>query len=170
LGVAEFRVSSVKPEVLGELAPLRRKGIYLLLLHLEQSRFLRVGCLGRRRFPAGWYTYVGSAFGPGGLAARVGRHGVRLKACHWHIDYLRRHVSLHEIWISHSWRVLEHHWAEVLCSDPLAVMVMPGFGSSDCSCPSHLFHFRQAPLPDQYAALQMDHRLVVTHAPKNHGH
>ena len=50
-------------------------GTYALLLVLHQSVQLRIGALGEYYFSAGWYVYVGSALlGPGGLAARVGRH------------------------------------------------------------------------------------------------
>jgi len=37
----------------------------------------------------GWYVYVGSALGPGGLAAKVGRHLGGRKMCRWHTAYLR---------------------------------------------------------------------------------
>ena len=37
---------------------------------------------------AGQYAYVGSAHGPGGLRARVGRHLRTEKSLQWHIDYL----------------------------------------------------------------------------------
>lgn len=64
------------------------KGLYLLLLRAENeivlhlaSRTLRIG--------AGTYVYVGSACGPGGLAARLSRHLCgRRRRLHWHIDKL----------------------------------------------------------------------------------
>lgn len=44
-----------------------------------------------RRFPSavltpGTFLYAGSAYGPGGIAARVRRHTRRNKVRHWHID------------------------------------------------------------------------------------
>ena len=43
---------------------------------------------GKLTLAAGQYAYVGSAHGPGGLRARVGRHLRAEKPLHWHIDYL----------------------------------------------------------------------------------
>ena len=42
-------------------------GTYVLLLHLPDNEQLTIGKLGTFDFPAGWYAYVGSAFGPGGV-------------------------------------------------------------------------------------------------------
>ena len=47
------------------------KGIYALVLHLEHREEITVGKLGTVTFPAGYYLYVGSALGPGGLEARL---------------------------------------------------------------------------------------------------
>ena len=41
-------------------------GTYVLLLQLPTDEELTIGKLGTFDFPAGWYTYVGSAFGSGG--------------------------------------------------------------------------------------------------------
>ncbi|HEX9029228.1 MAG TPA: DUF123 domain-containing protein, partial [Anaerolineales bacterium] len=49
-------------------------GSYVLYLRLSQRLELGVGRLGRLSFPAGEYLYLGSAGGPGGLRARLGRH------------------------------------------------------------------------------------------------
>jgi Uri superfamily endonuclease len=50
------------------------QGTYALLLNLPRAIHLRVGKFGAYRFPQGDYVYVGSAFGPGGLRARITRH------------------------------------------------------------------------------------------------
>ncbi len=47
------------------------KGTYVLVMRLGRLRRVRVGRLGVQEFPAGLYLYVGSAFGPGGLRARI---------------------------------------------------------------------------------------------------
>ena len=52
---------------------LREKGTYALLLYLRHRRAIRVGRLGPIDFDSRWYIYVGSAFEPGGLAARLRR-------------------------------------------------------------------------------------------------
>ena len=64
-------------------------GSYILLLYLPLNITLTVGRLGTFDFPAGWYAYVGSAFGAGGLVGRIKHHLQPLENPHWHIDYLR---------------------------------------------------------------------------------
>jgi hypothetical protein len=65
-------------------------GTYALILALQSSTELQVGCLGRIRFHAPFYLYFGSAFGPGGLQARIEHHLQPARRAHWHIDYLRQ--------------------------------------------------------------------------------
>jgi Uri superfamily endonuclease len=48
-------------------------GSYLLVIECETPTEIEVGALGTLGFEAGYYGYVGSAFGPGGLS-RVDRH------------------------------------------------------------------------------------------------
>ena len=72
-------------------------GSYLLWLGLPGELELSVGQLGAFRFPAGDYLYLGSAHGPGGLRARLGRHLRGDGKTHWHIDYLREAVSVHAV-------------------------------------------------------------------------
>ncbi len=50
------------------------QGSYILILHLNRPERIAVGKLGKCSFPAGYYTYVGSALGPGGLASRLKHH------------------------------------------------------------------------------------------------
>ena len=50
------------------------KGTYALVLQLERQEEIAIGKLGTFTFPAGYYLYVGSALGPGGLEARLARH------------------------------------------------------------------------------------------------
>ncbi|MBW8010406.1 MAG: DUF123 domain-containing protein [Chloroflexi bacterium] len=64
---------------------------------------------------------------------------------HWHIDYLRDFVSLLEVWYSEFPTRLEHTWADALESTPGATIPVRGFGSSDCCCKAHLFHFAEKP-------------------------
>ena len=49
-------------------------GNYILLLHLPTDEILTISKLGTFDFPAGWYAYAGSAFGPGGLVGRLRHH------------------------------------------------------------------------------------------------
>lgn len=119
---------------------LRNKpGTYLLQLELKLEKSIRIGRLGVLSFPAGYYLYVGSAFGPGGLKARISRHLRPNKRCRWHIDYLRRHCHLAEIWVSESPITMECKWARFLSEHSRLSIPHASFGSSDCRCLSHLF-------------------------------
>jgi Uri superfamily endonuclease len=120
-------------------------GTYLLLLQATNGFSAEAGRLGERRLPKGWYCYVGSAFGPGGLAARCGRHLRADKRLRWHIDYLRPHLGLAAIWYAEDPRRREHDWARALAAWAFVSCAWPGFGASDCRCVSHLWHSPRRP-------------------------
>ena len=122
-----------------------RSGTYGLILRLPRLATIGVGRLGRFQFPAGWYAYVGSAHGPGGLAARVSRHLRSPKPPHWHVDYLRTAAQPVQIWYAVGARKRECAWAEALSGLPGGSIPMPRFGASDCRCPAHLIHFTVSP-------------------------
>ncbi|MCE4619237.1 MAG: GIY-YIG nuclease family protein [Desulfurococcales archaeon] len=65
------------------------KGVYILILGVESDQSLDIGSLGRHRVEKGYYAYIGSAKGPGGIRARLCRHIHRCGRRHWHIDYFR---------------------------------------------------------------------------------
>lgn len=113
------------------------KGTYVLVLYVARGRTLEVGKLGPVRFKRGPYAYVGSAFGPGGLKSRIRHHLAPKTKFHWHLDYLDAPVR--EIWMSAPGARQEHAWAAAL--EEHSSGRIPGFGCSDCSCHSHLFHF-----------------------------
>lgn len=110
------------------------KGGYVLLISLPRAQTIPVGGLGSIRFAAGGYAYVGSALG--GLEARIRRHLRAAKKKHWHIDYLLERASVSRIVMAQSGEGLECRLAARLGGQFEAV---PGFGSSDCRCPGHLF-------------------------------
>ncbi len=116
-------------------------GTYILILEASVRRRVRIGARGTVELEPGFYAYVGSARGPGGLAARLAHHRRRTRSPHWHIDYLRRHTAFREVWLAQSAAEWEHHWAEVLGSSPSASIPLARFGASDCGCRSHLFRF-----------------------------
>ena len=97
------------------------------------------------RLQPGYYLYLGSALGPGGLRARIAHHQKPSFRPHWHIDYLRAHTRLERIWYSYGAQRREHLWAEAMQAAPGASAPLRGFGASDCACESHLF-FLQKPL------------------------
>lgn len=125
------------------------KGNYLLILHLEQDlQHLPIGRLGCFDFASGYYLYVGSAFGSGGLAARIGYHQQPRKARpHWHIDYLRPHTRLIEAWAVATPMRLECLWCAKLTAIPDIQTSVRGFGASDTSCLTHLFYLPRRPRP-----------------------
>lgn len=78
----------------------KEKGYYILLIHINRDLDIKVGSLGLTRFKRGFYLYIGSALGRGGLYARIKRYLKRIKKPHWHIDYLlmNENVSIRAIW------------------------------------------------------------------------
>ena len=126
------------------------KGVYALIMRSGRSRRIQIGRLGKFRFPAGSYVYVGSAWGPGGLAARIGRHLKMVKKCRWHIDYLRQYVTMKQIWVNRWKPSGEHVWAEVIGRFEKAAVPAEKFGSSDCRCATHLFYLPDSPSLRQF--------------------
>ncbi len=120
-----------------------RKGTYILILHLDSPTRLTIGKRGGFDFAAGFYAYVGSAFGSGGVRGRISHHLKIAAKPHWHIDYLRQTTELREVWYLLDETRYEHEWAIMLGSMPDADVPVPRFGASDCRCESHLFHFPQ---------------------------
>jgi Uri superfamily endonuclease len=120
-------------------------GTYVLLLHLPTDETMNVGRLGRFDFPAGWYTYIGSAFGAGGLVGRIKYHLQPVEKPHWHIDYLRQKATLKEIWLSPDAERREEAWVELMMEVPGAVALIEGFGASDSPQETHLFYFDLRP-------------------------
>ncbi|MCP3669586.1 MAG: GIY-YIG nuclease family protein [Gammaproteobacteria bacterium] len=125
--------------------PGRSGGSYILILHNSREQTLAVGSLGGIMFSPGWFAYVGSAFGPGGVAARCWHHRGIAGRPHWHIDYLRAVTRLQQIWFSHDPQRREHQWSLLLGRSRGASQPITGFGASDCDCGSHLFQFDSPP-------------------------
>ena len=113
-------------------------GTYALILELSAARALRVGGLGVVRLPGSVLLYAGSAFGPGGLRARLLHHLRPSPRPHWHIDHLRRAAGVAEVWATRDPRRLE-------CVFAAAARALRGVGVSDCRCPSHLVALPRVP-------------------------
>ncbi len=131
----------------GRLAMLSAPGVYALLLILPYERATVVGKLGTFRFPAGYYLYLGSARGPGGLSGRLARHCQPGKRVHWHIDYLQPEALIEQMWALATTEPLECRWAAGALGLPGAAVPAPRFGASDCRCPAHLVHYPTRPAP-----------------------
>ena len=112
----------------------------------------QIGRWGTLTIKPGFYTYVGSAFGPGGVKARVLRHYRTDKFRHWHIDYLREFVTPVCTWYSYDRRKLEHRWAQAFAGMTAASPVKR-FGCSDCNCSSHLFVTADMPEIEDFRAI-----------------
>ncbi len=115
------------------------KGGYVLYLVLPKDTAIKVGSLGSLNFKKGLYAYVGRA--KRNLLWRVLRHIRKNKAKRkrWHIDYLLEHahvilVSLYDI------AKTSECERSLLLREALGGEIIPGFGSSDCKCPSHLIY------------------------------
>ena len=119
-------------------------GTYVLHIELPSPTEIQVGRLGHLGFESPYYLYFGSAFGPGGLKARLRHHLGVARRPHWHIDYLRQKADVIGVWYSDHDARLECVWADV-ASTHRGVSPVSRFGSSDCSCRSHLLAARRLP-------------------------
>jgi Uri superfamily endonuclease len=120
-------------------------GTYALIFSASQKAQITIGRIGTLHLEPGFYIYVGSAFGPGGLKARIAHHCRKPTRPHWHIDFLTPAIMLKEIWHTCDPAHREHQWAAALSGIRGASVPLAGFGSSDCRCQSHLFYFRSKP-------------------------
>ena len=121
-----------------------RPGTYALVLQCTAAVNVQIGRWGTLQLQPGFYVYVGSAFGPGGVLSRVSRHCRADKARRWHIDYLREHATPVCCWYCHHPEHFEHQWADAVAKAQEMVAI-DGFGCSDCRCRSHLFYAENAP-------------------------
>ena len=113
------------------------RGIYVLLIETVKSGDVRVGRRGNYHFEPGYCAYVGSALG--NLEKRIARHLDTNKKLHWHIDYLLTSATVRRVIYAETDRKIECLIARVLSTQ---LASKPGFGCSDCNCPSHLFFCR----------------------------
>ncbi|MBY9001934.1 MAG: GIY-YIG nuclease family protein [Candidatus Heimdallarchaeota archaeon] len=116
------------------------KGTYLLYIQVSEILLITIK---ERKIPIeeGYYLYVGSAYGSGGLASRLHRHLRKKKKNHWHIDKITTSTktSINGI------LVLAEQKVECTLSKILSgienVIAIKEFGNSDCkkNCMSHFF-------------------------------
>ncbi len=146
------------------------KGIYTIVMKLENERRCRVGSLGSFRFGKGVYLYTGSARGKGSasIEGRKRRHLGKRNRNFWHIDYLLS---------TGSWKIQAFIYSETakdfeckvnkrIQESSHAAFPVKGFGSSDCSCLSHLVYLPQfgvdrawAKAKNSYVGLRLRPRL-----------
>ena len=116
-----------------------------MILGNEARQTIAVGRLGELSMRIGYYLYVGSAFGPGGLRARLSHHLSISRHPRWHIDYLRRVTMPAAIWFGQHLSHEEHRWVAALGRGRDVILAHPRFGASDCKCASHLFFAERPP-------------------------
>jgi Uri superfamily endonuclease len=123
------------------------KGTYVLIASVAQLQRVEIGSLGELDIVPGFYAYLGSAFGAGGLRARLDHHLESTASPHWHIDYLLAVAEPVEVWLSTAKKKLEHRWADLLNDAPNFRVPISRFGSSDYhrSRSSHLFFSKRKP-------------------------
>ena len=127
-----------------------RKGSYVLLLHLPKTQQITIGKKGPFTFKNGYYAYVGSALN--GLDQRLRRHLSFQKKFHWHIDYLLEHAHISDIYTRENNRREE---CDIAASFNQKFSCIHEFGSSDCTCTSHLFFGDEAALKTHIVTLDM---------------
>ena len=112
-------------------------GAYGLLIRLPCSVETAIGALGRVRLAGGNYLYLGSAYGPGGLPARLRRHVRSEKRHHWHVDRVTSQGTVERIFVLPDGR--ECDLVRSALAVPKIRAPIIGFGSTDCRlCPAHL--------------------------------
>jgi sugar fermentation stimulation protein A len=124
---------------------LKDRGVYLLVIYLPQDKKIKIGNLEEIYFKEGYYVYIGSA--KRGLSKRIERHKRKSKKLHWHIDYfLQKAKILNDIPIITNFK-RECFLVEKILQ--ISDNFIQKFGSSDCSCISHLFYFKYNPLTNE---------------------
>ncbi|MBP1909716.1 GIY-YIG nuclease family protein [Methanolobus bombayensis] len=132
----------------GNFPDISKKGVYFLIFR-NGNCTLDAGRLKKIEFSKGYHVYVGSALGSGGLK-RLKRHVLlsleKNKKPRWHVDYLSvsQEFQLISVVYAITDRAVECELAGKLQSG--LKNLIPGFGSSDCGCSSHLFYSRKHPL------------------------
>ena len=113
-------------------------GTYALIYQCTTPFRAPVGKLGPMAGGAGYWIYVGSAFGPGGLKARLHHHLMPSPRPHWHLDYIKTALQPLEIWATTDIEKREHAWAKIFSELRGSTCPVAGFGATDCTCRSHL--------------------------------
>jgi sugar fermentation stimulation protein A len=117
------------------------RGSYIVVLRLPRDRRITAGGLGELKFRRGYYLYAGSAMK--NLTQRLARHQRLIKNHHWHIDYLREHA---EYIAGIPIRTSADYECEIAGAlSGIAEWQVPGFGSSDCGCSTHLVGMAEDP-------------------------
>ncbi len=121
---------------------IQKGGIYKLVIELSKDKEIKIGKLGTFVFPKGFYIYTGSA--QNGLEKRINRHLSSDKKFHWHIDYLLTYAKVIKV-LRYVGSKDECKLNNVTGQSVGAAQIVKKFGSSDCNCVTHLYHFKNVP-------------------------
>lgn len=138
-------------------------GTYALVFNCSTPFQTVAGKLGPVRLSSGYWIYVGSAFGPGGLPARLSHHLKPSHRFHWHLDYIKKALCPVEAWTTTDAVKREHDWATIISTGNGASRPITGFGATDCTCHSHLIHFPR--LPGFFRFKKMTRSMIPDHGP-----
>jgi len=121
-------------------------GIYMVVVKISESKTISTGKLDFSKYKSGYYVYAGSA--KVNLLKRIKRHRNRKKKTfHWHIDYLTAAADEIKTFGIYTDNFSECDIAKGLLD--IGGIGIPNFGSSDCSCPSHLYYFKENPVKNR---------------------
>lgn len=113
------------------------RGAYVLVIELAAPTSIILPGQPEAVLAAGRYLYCGSAYGPGGIKARVSRHMRPDKAIRWHVDRLTSAGK-----VIGAWAFPGGNECRLVASLAVLPIPLPGFGSSDCrNCASHLLRW-----------------------------
>ena len=116
-------------------------GIYVLKIYLKNTQEIKVGALGKNNFAKGSYFYIGSA--QKNLQSRIKRHLKSNKNFHWHIDYLLDKADVVDYYTLDGPKNYECKLFNFLYNKVEMEIMLKDFGSSDCSCVSHLLFSKE---------------------------
>ena len=91
--------------------PFKKHGTYALVFRSSAPFQAVAGRLGTVFLSSGYWIYVGSAFGAGGLRSRLSHHLKPSHRPHWHLDPIKSALVPVEIWTTTDPVGREHDWA-----------------------------------------------------------
>lgn len=112
-------------------------GAYVVAIAIAAPLAIRLGAAASPLLRPGRYLYCGSAYGPGGLQARLARHFRKDKSIRWHVDQLTTAGE-----VKGAWAIALGN--ECVLVERLGFLPVPieGFGATDCAhCRSHLLRW-----------------------------
>ena len=119
-----------------------QKGVYVLILKLDQELDIQIGKFAKLHFKKGFYLYTGSALGTGGFK-RVERHfnisTGKNPTRKWHIDYLSSKSKIVYAILLPTEDAIECKLARNIIKIS-GISIIPGFGCTDCMCETHLIY------------------------------